>query len=310
MRAYDLDDDLKLVGIAPPHWGSDKLNSIYVLKSEKVALVDVGPSASVDDLMLGLRELNINAGDVSYIFITHIHIDHAGGVGKAIGQMPNAIVVVHKEGRPHLVEPAKLWRAGQRALGELALEYGHIEPVPEDRILVAHEGMVFHLGEMKIEVVSTPGHASHHLSFWHRNKGRLFVGDVAGVYIKEIDLVRPATPPPFNLEQTLTSLEKLIHLRPLNLYYAHFGYTTHAVEKLHYYKQKLILWGSIISHCMEKGRAEEQDIYNEIFEKDDILSRLKSLSLNHRRRELDFTKRSIRGLVDYFSKVASSVKTE
>lgn len=299
MKTYDLDDNLKLVDVAL--LGLGKVISIYVLKSEKVALVDAGPSTSVGNLISGLRELNIDLTNVCYIFITHIHIDHVGGIAKAISEMPNATVVVHKEGGPHLVEPTKLWRASQQALGELALEYGPIEPVHQGRILVAHEGMVFDLGGMKIEVVSTPGHASHHLSFLDRDNGRLFAGDAAGVYIEEINLIRPATPPPFNLEQALTSLEKLIRPRPLNLYYAHFGYTTHALDNLHYYKQKLILWGSIISHYMEKG-ANEKDIYNEICEKDEILSRLKSLPLNQRRRQLDSTKRSITGFIDYFKR--------
>ncbi|GAI02482.1 unnamed protein product, partial [marine sediment metagenome] len=164
MKTYSLAHNLKLIDVAPPIPGFEKFISVYVLKAKKVALIDVGPSVSVENLMAGLGELNINPTDISYIFATHIHIDHAGGIGKAIKQMPNAMVVVQERGRPHLIEPARLWEDSQRALGERALKYGAIEPVPQDKILVVKEGMIINLGEMKIEVLSTPGHASHHLS--------------------------------------------------------------------------------------------------------------------------------------------------
>ncbi len=299
MKTYTLAHNLKLIDVAPPIPGFKKFIGIYVLKATKVALVDVGPSVSVENLMSGLRELNINPTDISYIFVTHIHIDHAGGIGKAIKQMPNAMVIVHARGRQHLIDPARLWEDSQRVLGKLVLRYGQLEPVPRERILVAKDGMLLNLGEMEIEVVDTPGHASHHLSFVDRKEGRLFAGDAAGFYTR--GLIMPDTPPPFNLEQALTSLDRLIRLGTTSLYYAHFGYTTHAADKLRYYKQQLILWGNIIADCLEK-KANWQEMYNEIREKDDTFARIDSLSSNERRRELDFAKNGIMGFIGYFKK--------
>jgi len=170
VKTYTLAHNLKLIDVAPPIAGFKRFISVYVLKARKVALIDVGPSVSVENLMSGLGELKINPTDISYIFNTHIHIDHAGGIGKAIKQMPNATVIVHERGRRHLIDPARLWEDSQRALGKLALNYGPIEPVPQDRIIIAKEGMLLNLGEMEIEVLNTPGHALHHLSFVDRKE--------------------------------------------------------------------------------------------------------------------------------------------
>ena len=211
--------------------------------------------------------------------------------------MPNAMVIVHERGEQHLTDPARLWEDSQRALGKLALKYGTIEPVSQ-------EGMLLNLGEMEIEVLSTPGHASHHLSFVDRKEGRLFAGEAAGVYIR--GLIRPAAAPPFNLEQALASLDKLIRLGTTSLYYAHFGYALRASDKLRYYKQQLISWGNIIADCLEK-EANWQEMYNEIRENDDTLAQIDSLPLNERRRELYFIKNSIMGFVDYFKRYGLSI---
>jgi len=233
--------------------------------------------------------------------LTHIHMDHAGGIGKAIEQMPNARVVVHERGGLHLIDPTRLWEDSQRALGERALQYGPIEPVPEDRVVIAEDGMLLDLGEAEIEVLVTPGHSPHHLSFLDRKEARLFVGDVAGVYVEDVDLIRPATPIPFNLEQIITSLDRLIDLRPMSLCYIHFGSATPALDKLHRFKKQLILWGHIIADSLEK-EASEQDMYDEIREKDALLAGIDDLPTDQRDRELYFINNSIMGFVSYFKR--------
>ena len=299
MKTYSLAHDLKLIDVAPPISGFEEFISAYVLKAGKVALIDVGPSTSVENLMSGLEELNIDPKDIDYILATHIHIDHAGGIGKAVKQMPNAMVLVHEKGSPHLAEPARLWEDSQRALRELAPKYGPIHPVPQDRILVAKEGMSLNLGGTEIEVFDTPGHAPHHLSFLDRKGGRLFVGEAGGVYIR--GLIRPAAAPPFNLEQALTSLDKLISLGPKSLYYGHFGSATQAVDNLNYHRQQLILWAGIIADCLEK-EASEQDMYNEIRKRDKMLTQIDSLPPDQCQRELYFINNSIRGFIGYFKR--------
>ena len=301
METYRLDRKLSFIDVAPPISGFEKFISVYVLEDEQIALIEVGPSTSVENLVSGLRELNINPVDISYILVTHIHIDHAGGIGKAIKQMPNARVIVHERGGPHLIDPARLWEDSQRALGQRALQYGPIEPVPQDRVIIATDEMLLNLGETEIEVLDTPGHSRHNLSFLDRKEGRLFVGDVAGVYIGEVDLIRPATPIPFNLEQAITSLDRLIHLRPTSICYIHFGSATYALDKLQCFKQQLILWGNIITACLEK-EASSQDMYDEIRERDTLLAGIDNLPPDQRDRELYFINNSIMGFISYFER--------
>ena len=304
MESYRLASNLSLIDIAPPLPGFDKFIGIFVLEADQVALVDVGPSVSVDNLIAGLRELDIDPADISYIFTTHVHIDHAGGIGKAIKQIPNAKVIVHERGGPHLADPARLWEDSQQALEKYALKYQRIEPVPEDRIITVREGMSFNLGGMEIEVFETPGHASHHLSFFEKKEKRLFAGEAAGIYVGEVDLIRPATPPPFNLEMSINSLDKLISINPQSLCYGHFGCADKPLDKMCNYRKQLILWSHIITECMER-KVDPQDMYEEIYKKDVVLARIDDLSQDKRDRELYFLSKGIAGYISYFQKNGS-----
>ena len=301
VETYRLAPNLSMIDIAPPIPGFDKFIGIYVLEAEKIALVDIGPSVSVDNLITGLKELDINPTDISYIFTTHIHMDHAGGIGKALKQMSNAEVIVHERGGPHLADPARLWEDSQRVLGKRALEYQPMEPVPQNRIIIAKSGMSFSLGKLELEVFETPGHAPHHLSFFDRKEGGLFAGETAGFYVDEVDLIRPATPPPLNLEVALTSLDKLISLNPKRVCYGHFGCAHQALDKMRFYREQLILWGNIIADCMEE-EASPQDIYNELHSKDAVLARIDKLPSDRRDRELFFINNSIAGYVGYLER--------
>jgi len=301
VKVHKLAHNIGLIDVAPPIYGFENLIGIYVLKAEKIALVDIGPSVSLGNLFSGLEQLGISPADISYILVTHIHLDHAGGIGEAVKQMPNAAAIVHEIGKTHLANPAKLWESSQQTSGELAFEYGQPEPVPQDRMTTAKEGMAINLGDMEIEVLLTPGHASHHLSFLDRNERKLFVGEAAGVYSRDIDLVSPATAPPFNLEHALASLEKLINIEPVSLYYSHFGPTTQALDKLRFHRQQLILWGNIIADHLG-DQANWQDIYAEIKKQDKALERLDKLPSDQHERALYFTKNNIMGFIDYFKK--------
>ena len=301
MKTYKLTSNLSLIDVAPPIRGFEKFIGVYVIQAEKIALVDVGPTASVENLLAGLSEISVNPADIGYIFVTHIHIDHAGGIGTAIKKMPQAQVIVQERGGPHLIDPARLWEDSQRALGQRALEYQKMEPVPQDQVIIAESGMLVDLGGVELEVLDTPGHATHHLSFLDRKEGRIFVGEAAGVHIGEADLIRPAAPPPFNFEQALNSLDRLIQLNPASLCYGHFGYVTQPGDKLNSAKQQLILWGKVIAECVEK-EASSQEILGEIRKRDEMLARIDNLPPDKRDRELYFINNGIAGFVSYFKR--------
>ncbi len=196
--------------------------------------------------------------EIDYIILTHIHIDHAGGAGTALRDMPRAKVLAHSQALRHLVDPTKLWEASLKTLGDLALQYGRIEPVPEDRVAAATDLMTIDLGRgLVLEVHLTPGHAAHHLSLFDRKNGILIAGEAAGVCVN--GAVRMATPPPFRLDETLSSIDRLISLEPKTLCYGHFGCYGDAVERLRLARSKLLTWHEIVGSAAREGRSRRGD---------------------------------------------------
>jgi len=228
----------------------------YVLRGRQVALVESGPTSGVASLLSGLEELKVKPEDVAYVAVSHIHLDHGGGVGTLFKHLPKAKVVVHSRGAVHLANPEKLWQQSNAVLGHLAELYGKPEPVPEERIVPATDGMAFDLGNcVRLSVVETLGHASHHLSYCESLSGGVFPGDAAGIYLREKDATVPTTPSPFRLDIALASLDKLRKLEPKALFYSHFGKAVNAVDRLDAYEEQLRLWARTAREGVEKGES-------------------------------------------------------
>jgi len=272
----------------------------YLFCGEKNAVVDVGPRVTVPNLLSALAALKMSPEEIDYIILTHIHIDHAGGVGTAIGEMSRAKVLAHGRARSHLIDPTMLWKASVETLGALALKYGNIEPVPEDRLVAATDLMKLDLGRgLMLEIYHTPGHAAHHLSLFDRANGVLIAGEAAGVCIDGI--TRLATPSPFKLEEALSSIDRLIALEPQRLCYGHFGCYDNALERLRFIRQRLVTWYEIVSSAVKAGKSSE-GILAILREKDRSLDYLNSLGRNEYSRERLFLISSINGLSESVSK--------
>jgi glyoxylase-like metal-dependent hydrolase (beta-lactamase superfamily II) len=255
MHVTKLEDNIYLIDVEPG--GLENFIASYVLKGKQVAIIETGPTSSVPNLLSGLKKLDVKLQDVAYVAVTHIHLDHAGGVGTLVENLPNAKVVVHAAAASHLVDPKKLWQQSREVQGKIITDlYLEPEPVPAERIIAATDGMILDIGNnVGLRVVETLGHASHHQSYYETRRGGLFPGDAAGIYLKELDVVVPTTPVPFRLDIALASLEKLVSLNPKALYYSHFGRATNAVERLRAYMSQLKLWVSIA----EQGLRNHQD---------------------------------------------------
>lgn len=238
--------------------GFENLIASYVLKGEKAIIVDCGPSSSIPNLIAGLKEIGIKFEEVSYVAETHVHIDHSGGVGTLLNSLPNAKVIVHPNGAPHLVDPRKLWTASKETLDYVAAIFGEPQSVAKDRIIIALEGMTFDVGDnVKLKVIEAPGHASHNLSYFEPiNKG-LFPGDSAGAYMNKFDTVIPTTPPPFRPDFAVSTIEKLIGLNPKVLYYPHFGNASDAVKRLKKYAEQIRIWLELAEDGVKKGETIE-----------------------------------------------------
>ncbi len=293
-RIYTITPTLSLLDISPPIAGYERFMGAYLFFGEKKALVDVGPRVTIPNLVSALAELGISPLEIDYIILTHIHIDHAGGTGTALKKMKRARVVAHARSIPHLVDPTRLWESSLKTLGDLATKYGRIEPVPEARIIAAQDLAEIDLGRnLKLTILLTPGHAPHHLSLFERTSGVLIAGEVAGVYVHGV--ARPATPPPFRLEEALSSIDRLITLRPDKICYGHFGCSDHALDRLARAREKLLFWHEIINSPAMSGRTPE-DILAMLRARDIDLDYLNDLGEAEYQREHIFLINSVKGL--------------
>ena len=286
--------NIRLLHLQPPIPGYHRFIGPYLITGEKNAVVDIGPASAIPFLLSALNKAAIDPDDINYILFTHIHIDHAGGAGGAIRALPNAKVLAHARAHAHLVNPAALWESSLKVLGDYAIKSGPIEPVPEDRIIDATDEMKLDLGhDLIMEAYLTPGHAVHHLSFFEPSSGILLVGEAAGVCID--GNMRVATPPPFKLEVTLSSIDKLIALRPQKLCYSHFGCYDNGLERLKMYKKKLIEWYEVINSLASSGKTSEEILIT-LRKNDRDLAYLDELDRDVYSREISLLTNSIRGI--------------
>lgn len=267
MSVTQVEDQIYLIDVETA--GMKGFIASYVLKGKHVAIVETGPASSVPNLLKALEKPNVDLESVKYVAVSHIHLDHAGGAGTLLKHLPNAQVIVHPRGAPHLAHPEKLWEQSKQVLGDITKLYGAPEPIPEDRIIPASDGTVFDLGKnVQLSVIETLGHASHHQSYLEGSSQAIFPGDAAGIYLKEIDVIVPTTPPPLRLDVAVSSIEKLIARKPRSLLYSHFGKASEAIMKLHEYEDQLRLWARIAKQGLEEHqeigtiakRIAEQDV--------------------------------------------------
>ena len=298
MYSKRLNNYTYLIDLKPKRF--ENFSASYVIKGDRAAVIETGPRLTVENLLAGLKEIGVKREEVDYVAVTHIHIDHAGGAGTILPYLPNAQLLVHKKGAPHLIDPEKLWISSLKVLGDIAEMWGKFEPVPEERVLISKEGMVLDLGEdVDLKVFEMPGHASHELSFYEKNSNGVFPGDAAGIYLNKFDVVLINTPPPFHLDMALSSIQRLIQIKPRWLYYSHFGPADDAVKKLKNYLARLELWREII---VEGMRSEESlDFISErILERDPIAPDVADYIKNHLILSRGIIVGNVYGFMEYF----------
>jgi glyoxylase-like metal-dependent hydrolase (beta-lactamase superfamily II) len=198
-----------------------------------VALIDPGPSTTLPTLRLALATRGASMDDVRAILLTHIHLDHAGSTGTLMAECRNATVFVHEAGAPHLVDPSKLLISATRLYGaDMDRLWGEVRAVPADRVQIVADNGLKVVGH-SVEVAQTPGHASHHVSYFLPQAGVAFIGDTAGICRSSGRVVLPPTPPPdIDLEAWRTSTERILAWHPDILFLTHFG--AHRSPRVHF----------------------------------------------------------------------------
>jgi len=304
LHLIDLDQDLP---------GQRRFISCWVsIGEDLVFIVDPGPPSTAPHLIARLEGLGVSRLD--FILLTHIHLDHGGCTAAVLRRWPDAKVICHEKGRPHLADPTRLWQGSLSVLGHKAEVYGQPAPVPPGALAGFDT-----LGERGVETIPTPGHAPHHVTF--RHGGHLFLGEAAGTFSdlgagprSEDYYLRPATPPRFFPEVARASLDRLLALDPLpdRLLFAHHGDFSGDVGKLlTTARDQLALWVDTVAATLAdlRGLPHSEQPADEAALMDLIATRLVGIDSRFargselpddiRRRERDFTNQTLRGVLGY-----------
>jgi glyoxylase-like metal-dependent hydrolase (beta-lactamase superfamily II) len=223
-----------------------------------VALVDPGPSSTLPALRASLERAGIGIADVTSLLLTHIHLDHAGATGTLARENRRLRVYVHENGAPHMANPEKLLASAGRLYGD-AMDrlWGEFLPVPADAIVALRGGERFPAAGRTIETAYTPGHASHHVSYFVRDAGLAFVGDTAGVCLRPGGSVLPPTPPPdISLELWRESLARLSAWHADTLFLTHFGPFTPAAPHLSEVADRLEFVSALAAASLERDEPD------------------------------------------------------
>ena len=211
------------------------LAAVHIIEhSGRAAVVDVGTNHSVPHLLAALAELGIERGAVELVLLTHVHLDHAGGAGLALRELPNARAVLHPRGTTHMADPARLIAGTIAVYGEEAYRalYGELLPIARERMVAMHDGQRLSLGGRELLLLETPGHALHHYSIVDLAYANVFTGDTFGVSYRELDgpngafIVPATTPTQFDPEQLVASIERLLSYAPQAAYLMHYSRVT------------------------------------------------------------------------------------
>ncbi|MCG6863314.1 MAG: MBL fold metallo-hydrolase [Chromatiaceae bacterium] len=208
------------------------LAACYLVRSDdRLAFVETGTSNSVPRLLEVISTLGLTPEHVDYVIPTHVHLDHAGGAGNLIASCPNARLVIHPKGAGHMMDPSKLAAGATAVYGEeeFARHFGSLVPIPEERIIIADDGMVIDLNGRSLTFIDTPGHANHHGCIYDERTGGFFTGDTFGISYRELDtpngplLFAPTTPVAFDPDAWQESLDKILSFNPKTIYLTHYG---------------------------------------------------------------------------------------
>jgi glyoxylase-like metal-dependent hydrolase (beta-lactamase superfamily II) len=223
------------------------------------ALIDPGPASTLDNLRWALQQHGLAIADLDAILLTHIHLDHAGATGALVRENPRLTVYVHTRGAQHMQDPTELLDSATRLWGaELPRLFGETLPVPAENLKILEGGETLTLGTRKLSVAYTPGHASHHVSYFDDSEGIAFVGDTAGIRIENGPYILPATPPPdINLELWDESFATILARKPARLFLTHFGYAEDPAAHLAEFRERLHHWAESTEQSLQKNPGDD-----------------------------------------------------
>jgi glyoxylase-like metal-dependent hydrolase (beta-lactamase superfamily II) len=226
-----------------------------------LVLVDPGPTSCLPALESGLADLGRRLDEVKALLLTHIHLDHAGATGTLLERLPHAVAYVHERGAPHMIDPAKLLASATRLYGSnMDRFWGEFRPVPAERLRVLRGRERLDLAGRTLEVQYTPGHASHHVSYFDTTSGAAYVGDTGGIRVIGDYIKAPTPPPDIDLELWEQSLQRIERWKPQSLVLTHFGQVDDVATHLRNFRTVLARQAALVQETLASDGTDEERI--------------------------------------------------
>lgn len=212
-------------------FGRPSFDAAYlVVERGRGAFIDSGTTHSLPRFLDAIHAAGLKAGDIDWVILTHVHLDHAGGAGELMKHLPHATLAVHPRGARHMIDPAALIAGATGVYGEAAMrrDYGTIVPVPKERVVEATDGFVVDLAGRALLCLDTPGHAKHHIAIHDERANAFFTGDVFGLSYREFDtangpfIIPTTSPVQFDPAEAHASIERMLGYRPEAMYLTHY----------------------------------------------------------------------------------------
>jgi glyoxylase-like metal-dependent hydrolase (beta-lactamase superfamily II) len=236
--------------------GRERYTAAYLLDADEPAIVETGPTTSFEPVTSALERLGVGPNDLAHVVVTHIHLDHAGGVGAIAERYPSATVWVHERGAPHLADPSRLVSSATMIYGaeRMASLFGEVRAVRPERIRPLADGDTIDLGGRTLRTAATPGHAKHQVALVDSATGAVFTGDALGIHPPDLPALRPATPPPdYDLELAVQSIERIRALAGELLLFSHFGPVTEVDDVCDLAVERFRRWTEAVGDAMLEG---------------------------------------------------------
>ena len=301
---------LYVLDATPRGFGAEYIR-VYIVDGDEhaVAVVETGPASVAESVAKAVAE--IADGRQVEIILTHVHIDHGGGAGRVARLLAEqglqVAIWAHPRGAPHIADPLKLWKASNKALGETALVYGEPEPAPSSVVHETRDGMELCLGQARLRIIHTPGHASHHQSILlepaaGQGERILFPGDSAGMYDPGSQGLAPTTPPPLRLDMYRESLRRMIDEKPDRIAFTHIGLGPALLLETH--QRQVDIWEETVREALARGLGPEKTL-EAILDRDPYTAQLyrRLGGTPHGRRMI---LNSVLGFMDYVERVQRS----
>lgn len=236
--------------------GLPRCSMLYLIADGQTALVETGPAVAVPAALDAIRQLGYDPARLSYIILTHIHLDHAGGAGTMARQFPQLQVLVHQRGARHLIDPSRLIEGTRQAFGErFEDEYGPILPIPEQQVRTVEDGEVIPLGDRELRIIYAPGHAPHQMCIYETKSQGVFSGDAIGSP-ETGSIVMPVAG--FDLDAALETIDKLSKFNPKTVFCSHGAVSREAARLLQSVRANTKAYGDIILEAMRAGEEKER----------------------------------------------------